>query len=345
VAGYRLPVPRALIASVALAAVIVAGAASSGCSQPAGASRTRSPASTAGTSAAPDPAPARPGDGATTPAAPGSAPPAGDAAVAQFAVGVRRIDLARGNRDLPTTVWYPAAGAPAHGARPGARVADGRFPVVVYSHGLNGLPEHAQSMTTRLAAAGFVVVAPQYPYTHHGATDYNAGDVPNQPQDASYVITRLLELDGRPGDEFAGHLRGDRVAAAGHSAGGFTTAGLLGAWRDPRLRAGVVIAGGSLGGFRGSPANMLYVHGDKDPTVTYPIGRAAYDRTPWPKALLTMLGRAHGDFLGPGATGFDTMMRTIIDFLRWSLYDESAARQRLTADATAPGVTTYESRL
>ena len=79
--------------------------------------------------------------------------------------------------------------------------------------------------------------------------------------------------------------------------------------------------------------------------VLYSTGRAAYARTPWPKAFLTLLGRAHGDYLGPGARAFDPMIRTVVDFLRWSLYGDTAAGARLDADATAPGVTSYEARL
>src|SRR5262245_59986577 len=45
-----------------------------------------------------------------------------------FEVGVRHLDLNRGpGRPLPTTVWYP--------------VGEGRFPIVLFSHGIDGQPE------------------------------------------------------------------------------------------------------------------------------------------------------------------------------------------------------------
>ena len=85
-----------------------------------------------------------------------------------YPVGVRTLALGRGAaRPLPTTVWYPAGAGPA-GGRPanGVPVAPGRFPVVLFSHGLQSLPEMHAEMATRWAAAGFIVAAPAYPHTN-----------------------------------------------------------------------------------------------------------------------------------------------------------------------------------
>jgi dienelactone hydrolase len=254
---------------------------------------------------------------------------------------VRQLDLARGaDRPLPTTVWYPAQGTAGGSAHSGAAPASGRFPLVLLSHGLTGLPAYLAAVGTRWAAAGFVVAAPAYPHTRYGAPHFDVTDVANQPADASYVITQVLASD-------PAHVDPAAIAAAGHSAGGYTTTGLLSSHRDPRLRAAIVIAGALLGGAYTGPATpVLFVHGDADQTVSYPSGgRPAYDALPWPKAFLTVVGGDHGKYLAAGNRGFDQMIATTTDFLRWALYGDSAAKDRLSRDATAAGITRWESTL
>ncbi len=265
-------------------------------------------------------------------------------------VGVRQLTVdPTGPRPLPVTIWYPSAGpVPAVGPVPvaGAPVAAGRFPVVVYSHGLRSLPELHAPLTTRWAAAGFVVVAPTYPRTNLRATDFTRADVRHQPADGWRLIRHLVRLDARRDDPLAGHLAVDRIAAAGHSAGGFTTAGMFTAGHSARLRAGIVIAGGGLAGsFAGPPAPLLFVHGSADPIVPESAGRAAYARATGPAAFLSLPGQGHGDFLSPGHPGFTQVLATTTDFLRWTLYDDRAALHRLPADAHGPPVTTLTSRL
>jgi dienelactone hydrolase len=260
--------------------------------------------------------------------------PAGSAPTRPFAVGVRHLDLARGpDRPLPTTLWYPRG--------------PGKFPLVLLSHGLTGLPQQFATIGTRWAAAGFVVAAPAYPHTASGVATFDITDVINQPMDASYVLDEVLALDSRPGDPLAGHLDPTAVAAAGHSAGGYTTTALLTSQRDSRLRAAIVLAAGLLGGtYGGAPIPVLFVHGDADQTVSYRDGgRAAYDALPWPKAFLTMRGGDHGGYLTPGNRGFDQVVETTTDFLRWSLYGDPAAGARLRGDGTAPDVSAWEGTL
>jgi fermentation-respiration switch protein FrsA (DUF1100 family) len=262
-------------------------------------------------------------------------------------VGVRELELARGaDRPLPTTVWYPARGDAGGGTRPGATPATGRFPLVVLSHGLTGEPAALAAVGIRWAAAGFIVAAPAYPHTKRGAAQFDVADVLNQPADASYVISEVLALDGRAGDPLAGHVDRSAIAAAGHSAGGYTTTGMLSAQRDVRLRAAVVIAGALLGGAYTGPATpMLFVHGDADPTVAYQSGRAAYEAAPGPKAFLTLAGGDHSSYLAANGTGFDQMVRTSTDFLRWTLYRDPAALARLAGGAASVSPWKWESRL
>ncbi|MEV1285654.1 alpha/beta hydrolase [Micromonospora sp. NPDC049679] len=280
-------------------------------------------------------------------AAPVPAPRAAAAPQQAYAVGVRTLTFGRGTaRPLPTIAWYPAASGSAGDApRRNVPLADGRFPIVLYSHGLHSMPAHHAALTTRWAAAGFVVVAPAYPYTNLRTARFDRGDVRNQPADAWHVINQVRVLNDVPGDLFAGRLDTARVAAAGHSAGGYTTAGMFTRGHSARLRGGIVIAGGMRDTFGGPPAAMLFVHGGADPTVKLATARSAYDRTPWPKGFLTLPGQRHGEYMGPGQPGFDQIMATMTDFLRWTLYGDATARGRLPADAQRPGVTRWEGRI
>ncbi|MEK8109465.1 chlorophyllase [Micromonospora sp. M12] len=197
--------------------------------------------------------------------------------------------LDRDGRALPTTLWYPATGEAGGSAKRSATAAQGRFPVVMFSHGLGGRPDDYATLLTRWAAAGFVVAAPTFP--HLPGADNNVLDVLNQPADVSYALDRVLALDGRAGDALRGRLDGERVAAAGHSAGAVTTIGLFTASRDKRLDAGVVFAGTALGvgtAFAGEAAPQLFVHGELDEVIEYAAGKAAYDKVPWPKAMLSL---------------------------------------------------------
>ncbi|PZF95466.1 alpha/beta hydrolase [Micromonospora deserti] len=271
-------------------------------------------------------------------AATGGPPPARRAPEGAYAVGVRTLTLDPGSaRPLPVTLWYPADGG---------AVAAGRFPVVVYSHGLDSLPRLHAGLTTRWAAAGFVVAAPAYPHTRRGALRFSRADVRHQPADGWRVIRHLVRLDSRRGDPLAGHLDLGRVAAAGHSAGGFTTAGMFTSGHSTRLRAGIVIAGGGMAGsFAGPGAPLLFVHGTADPVVPLAVGRAAYRRVNGPAAFLSLLGQGHGEFLSPGRPGFAQVLATTTEFLRWTLYGDPAASRRLPAAARLAGLTTFEDRL
>jgi dienelactone hydrolase len=269
-------------------------------------------------------------------------PPAGSAPVGPYAVGRRVLSFSRGaDRPLPTTVWYPAAGAAPGRPAPvdGATPASGRFPVVLFSHGLTAQPGDYAPMLARWAQAGFVVAGPAYPHTSYGVAGFDALDIVNQPADASAVLDSLLALGGPLGTV----VDPDRLAAAGHSAGGITTVGLFSARRDERLRAGVVMAGTDFQStpFAGPPAALLFVHGRRDTTVTYRAGHAVFAAVPWSRAMLSITGGGHVT----GAGDFEATTGTSTEFLRWALYGDAAAKARMPAAAAVGDTATLESDL
>jgi predicted dienelactone hydrolase len=266
----------------------------------------------------------------------------GQAPVRRFAVQRREITVTRDHRPLRTVILYPSMRLDGGGQA----VPAGTYPLILFSHGLRGTPELYEANLRTIAAAGFVVVAPEYPHTSADAAEYNPVDLVNQPADASAVITAVLALSTTVGDPLAGHLDPARVGAMGHSAGGYTTIGLLAGGRDSRIRAAIVLAGGSMGGAYSGPAvPVLFVHGDADPIVPYARGRAAYNQVPWPKAFLTIIDGGHADYLDRGAPSAAAVTATVLDFLRATLYGDVDALARIPTEAAIGTVTTFESAL
>ena len=266
----------------------------------------------------------------TTAAAP---PPPAVAPTQTFSTATTSVTFSRSGRTLRTVITYPKGA--------------GRFPLVLWSHGLHGSPEGYAGVTQKIAAAGFVVAAPAYPGTNDKANPFNQNDMANQPADASAVITEVLKLDGQAGSPLAGHLETSRVGAGGHSAGGYTTAGMLsGNTRDQRLKGAVVVAGGSLGGKLTGPSTpMLFIHGDADATVPYASGQSLYSSCAWPKSFLTLLGGDHGAALWGTTPAATAVTKTMLDFYRYTLYNDAAAKSRLRADATAPNAAKYDGTI
>ena len=270
-------------------------------------------------------------------------PPAGSAPAQAFAVGRRDFPFRRGtDRPLPTRVWYPATGAAPASPGPvdGAAPAAGRFPMILFSHGLTSSPDDFAALLSRWAQAGFVVAAPTFPKTAYGVPVFDSGDIVNQPEDVQHVLDQLLSLAGDP---LGAVIDPGRLAAAGHSGGGITTAGLFSAHRDERLKAGVVIAGTDFRAtpFTGPAAGMLFVHGRNDDTVTFGAGHTVYRAVPWSRAMLAVTEGGHVI----ESDTFEAITGTTTEFWRWSLYGDVAAKGRIPAAAAVGGVATLENEL
>src|SRR5262249_60784936 len=99
--------------------------------------------------------------------------------------------------------------------------------------------------------------------------------------------------------------------------------------RDASLRAGVVVAGNSLGFTNhcaGRAAPILFEHSDNGPIVPYRTGRLLWEGLPWPKAVVTLRRQGHIDpYLLPSSPGFAVVAATTTDFLRCSVSGGPAA--------------------
>jgi len=133
----------------------------------------------------------------------------------------------------------------------------------------------------------------------------------------------------------AGHINTTiGVGVSGHSLGGFVTDGLLTAWPDSRIISANPQSCQRMGAPSSSvKAKVLFVHGDRDTTVSYNSGRQAYADMPPTKAFLTFVGGSHTSFWSD-----KRFPNTVVDWARWTMYGDTAARDRLAADASGSKV-------
>ncbi len=250
-----------------------------------------------------------------------------------FAVGVRRYNWTRGSRPCTTYVYYPATGAAGGNPVTDAPVANGVFPVYNFTHGYGSSPQNSLFIIRALASAGFIVPAPHF---NHNFSDVNNG---NTSKDVSQVITNTLALN--TSGPLAGHVNtGIGVGVSGHSLGGMTTHGLLTSWPDSRIVSANPQSCVDMGNPSSSvSAKILFVHGDRDTTTQYSSARQAYNEMTWPKAFLTFVGGSHTSFWSD-----QRFPRTVVDWARWTMYGDTAARDRLPADAAGSN-TRWEAQL
>jgi dienelactone hydrolase len=239
-----------------------------------------------------------------------------------FRVGVRRYNWTRGSRPCTTYVYYPATGTPGGNPVTDAPVAAGVFPVYNFTHGYGSSPQNSLFIIRALAAAGFVVPAPHF---QHDFSDVNNG---NTSKDVSEILTLTLALNSS--GPLAGHINTSiGVGVSGHSLGGMTTHGLLTSWPDHRIISANPQSCVDMGNPASSvKAKVLFVHGDRDSTTQYSSARQAYSEMPAPKAFLTFVGGSHTSFWSDSR-----FPNTVVDWARWSMYGDTAARDRLPSDA------------
>jgi len=193
-------------------------------------------------------------------------------------VGSREIAVKDEEISFPVLVWYPTRkrGTPiAFGPYEievgvNAPVAEGRYPLVVVSHGSGGYHLLYRSICIVLAKGGYVVAMVQ----HHGNNRNNnelAGthrNLANRPRHVRLTIDAVSQAP-----ELVYQVDSSNVAIIGHSMGGYTALAVAGGKPcsergesievipDPRVRALVLMA----------PATAWYRPLDSLRSITIPV--------------------------------------------------------------------------
>ncbi len=253
----------------------------------------------------------------------------------------------KASRSLVTTIWYPEHGS---GSTTTSR---GRYPLIVFAHGLGGSPQQYRQLLTAWAAAGYVVAAPLFPLSSSetpGGPD--GGDIGNQPGDMSFVIDQVLKASAASGGPLSDLVDPNEIGAAGHSNGAITTLGLVAnsCCRDPRVKAAVVMAGTTEGLGRGQyqlaeAPPLLVVQDLHDGLVPYADAVAVFNHARGPKALLSLDWDSASDPTGStahmAASGVvgptsGAVIKSTTAFFNAFLKHEHGALRAISADGHSP---------
>jgi fermentation-respiration switch protein FrsA (DUF1100 family) len=167
-------------------------------------------------------------------------------------------------------------------------------------------------------------------------------DLVNEPRDISFVITRLLALNARPDGVLGGRIDPSQIAVAGHSDGAVTALAVAydRRFRDPRLRAAIVMSGAALPGMGPFPPNgppLLAVQGTADPINAPATTAGFFRRAHRPKFLLWLLGASHRAPYTVQEPQLEIVERTAVAFL--DRYLRGRLRRALDEAAERPGLT------
>jgi predicted dienelactone hydrolase len=189
-----------------------------------------------------------------------------------------------------------------------APVRDGKWPVIIFSHGSGGTRVGYVFLTEFLASHGYIVLAAD----HIGNSRFTivnnrvvlAGGARAQassadrPKDVSFLIDAFTRMVQGGDSRFAGRADLDRLGAAGMSFGGSTTMNVI--ERDKRVKAAMMLAPGGPTGDRTNFATpVLMMIGTEDSTIREAgnaRNRAYYEASKGPRYLVEIKDGGHYTF-------------------------------------------------
>lgn len=286
-------------------------------------------------------------------------PPPLPSTVAPHAVGTTRLTVvddrrgtgprgsrpAVGSRTLPLTVRYPTTGQPGAVDHDGAPPA-GTWPLVVFAHGFDASLATYARLLHDLAAAGFVVAAPEFPQSSSTLPGAPVeGDEGEQAHDVAFVIDRLTDATTAP--TLAAAIRPGPVGVVGHSDGAQTAllAAFSPAYVDHRIGA-VVAASGALDSYGGpwfttADPPLLSLHGGADELNPLARDQQLVAADPGPAALVLVTGASHlGAVMGPAEP---EVARLVADDLAWRLEGSPGGAAAVAVEASSGALRTVAS--
>ena len=196
--------------------------------------------------------------------------------------------------DIPATYSYPATRD--------AAVADGKFPVVLNSHGFSGIRVGSSFLTSHLASWGIIVVSPDHPTRdlYHAVAQIQPDVVTDPVADLLGSLDLITARGTTAGDPFEGHVDTTHVGALGHSAGGGT---VVQAALDPRIAGYVSMASGLPRDSTGATTMVtlpdkpsFFVSGALDGVADPVRTHDAFEAVPTPSLFWKIDGVGHNGF-------------------------------------------------
>ena len=251
-----------------------------------------------------------------------------------YGVGVTTQWISASSGSAPVEIWYPTSADNAHGTQahtslanylpsawvaavPALRhvsiplygflnvpVAQGRFPIAVFSHGFGGFNAQSSELLSHLASWGYVVAAPEHTSRDASAVlnqivlKHRLPAVTNQDvRDLADTVTALTNDTANSDSAFYNHLDVTRIVAIGHSQGGIAAQQF--AATQPNVRGFIGLAGAV------DPANpngaspsvpksaSLIMSGSLDKIVPTPTLVRAYNSFHSPKRFIELNNAGH----------------------------------------------------
>jgi len=200
----------------------------------------------------------------------------------------------------------------------GAKLRDGTFPLIIYSHGTYGHRRLSTHLCSHLASHGYVVAAPEH--IGHTVADLMSFETKTEveimkinnrvfltrPRDVKFVINCILEnKTSIPSDV----IKEESIGVTGHSFGGWTI--LMATFKDERISAVLPIASG--GGAFEDPNEKsamydalnlnwshkvptLYLVAEKDTLLPLSSMHDLFNRTQEPKSMVILNNADHLHF-------------------------------------------------
>jgi dienelactone hydrolase len=197
-------------------------------------------------------------------------------------------------------------------AHRGAEIEEGRFPLLIFSHGNGGFRHQNTFQAEYLASHGYVVAAPDH--TGNAALSVLPDKIvtynretrkperrDDRPLDVKFLITHFSQLGKTEPKWLNGHLVPEQIGVFGHSFGGFTACRAV--ELDDRIKA---ILPMTLAGTlkepdkeQACPVPLLLILADADRTVGErgnARSRAYFEHAAGPKYLLNFKDAGHFTF-------------------------------------------------
>ena len=189
-----------------------------------------------------------------------------------------------------------------------ARVREGKWPLIVFSHGSGGTRFGYTYFVEHMTSHGFIVMSADHTGNARvtfldgkvvvAGGDRRSASAADRPRDVSFLIDVMTKMNNGADSRFAGRVDIENVGVSGMSFGGSTTMRAL--EQDERIKAGVMLAPGGSGGERTNLTTpIMMMIGTEDSTVGErgnTRSRAYYEASEGPRYLVEIKDAGHFTF-------------------------------------------------